>query len=92
MIIDEVHEYQSEELCERIEAFTSKTKPFVYNVTFHGAKIPPDAASENVKRIIDKLIDLGCINPVSPLEITETFDYYNRICGVTDFAKLNGGD
>ena len=92
MIIDEVHEYQSKGLYERIKTFTLKSKPVVYIVTFHGAKIHPEAISENVKRIVDKLIDLGCVNPISPVEITDAFDYYNRLCGIIDFRNLNGGD
>ena len=86
MIIDEMHDYQSKGLYERMKAFAS------YNVTFHGSKIPPEAVSDNVKCIVDKLIDLGCVNPVSPVEITDAFDYYNRICGISDLTKLNGGD
>lgn len=63
-----------------------------YDVTFHGAKIPPEDISKGIESIIDKLVDLGYVNPASLIEIANALNYYNRICGNTDFSRLNGGD
>lgn len=63
-----------------------------YDITCNGVQIPFDSVSKNVKELIDKLIAIGCVNATSPIEITDALNYYNRICGNTDFSRLRGGD
>lgn len=48
-----------------------------YDVTFHGAKIRPEDISKGIESIVDKLVDLGYVNPASPIEVTDALNCYN---------------
>lgn len=42
--------------------------------------------------LLEQFNKLGMPRPISREELKEAMDCYNRICGNTDFTRLNGGD
>lgn len=42
--------------------------------------------------LLDQFNKIGMPHPISQEELKEAMDYYNRICGISNFHNLKGGD
>lgn len=90
MLLDEIHEYNINGFYDRLLCMSARPsiKVGVVSPMTHfyddsnSVTIPPS--------LLNQFNKLGIPRPISREELKEAMDYYNRICGNTDFSMLRG--
>lgn len=90
MIIDEMHEYNADGFYDRLLCMSAKPNIKVDVVSpmthFYDGSDSVTVPSS----LLEQFNKLGMPRPISREELKEAMDYYNRICGNTDFSMLRG--
>lgn len=90
MLLDEMHEYNADGFYDRLLCMSAKPNMKV-DVVSPMTHFYEDSDSVTIPpSLIDQFNKIGMPYPFSREELKDAMDYYNRICGNTDFNMLRG--